>query len=110
MLLRCPTTARAPTQPWLGRTALGGAFWKSSRHHVMANIFKCASLLLLCFHKYMPDVSLKEVPQLPEEAAIHLVLTVQLESIFWNGERLWFSMPSERLLKEIRKWRQKKSD
>lgn len=83
-----PPPPRVMTQPRLGRTALGEALRKSSRQHVIANGFKHVSLLLPCFHKYMPDVSLKEVSQLQEEAAIHLVLIVQLERVFWNGERL----------------------
>lgn len=58
----------------------------------------------------MPDVTLKELSQLQEEAAIHLVLVVQLERVFRNEEHLQFSMPKERLLKEKRKWRKKSSD
>lgn len=103
-----PPPPGVTTEPRMRRTALGEAFRKSSRQHVIANIFKHASLLLLCFHKYMPDVSLKEVSQLQEEAAIHFVLIVQLERVFWNGEHMQFSMPEERLLKEMREWRQKR--
>jgi len=65
-------------------------------------------LLLLCSHKPLADVSLKEVSQLQAEAAIHLVLIVQLEGVFCNGEHLQFSMPKERLLKEMRTWRPKR--
>lgn len=74
----------------------------------MANIFKHVLLLLPCFHNYTSDVSLKEVSQLQEEAATHSVLIVQLERVFWNGEHLQISMPTERLLKDMRKWRPKK--
>lgn len=59
-------------------------------------------LLLPCFPRYKPDVSLTEVSHLPEEAEIGLVLTVQLGRVVWNGEHLQLSMPKEWLLKEMR--------
>lgn len=105
-----PLPPGATTQPWLGTTTLNEVFRKSSRQHVIANIFKHVLLLPPRFQKYMPDVSLKEVSQLQEEAAIHLVLVVQLERVFRNEEHLQFSMPKERLLKERRKWGKKSSD
>lgn len=60
-------------------------------------------LLLPCFPRYKPGVPLTEVSQLPEEAAIGLVLTVQLGRVFgMEGEHLQLSMPKEWLLKEMR--------
>lgn len=60
-------------------------------------------LLLPCFPRYKPGVPLTEVSQLPEEAAIGLVLTVQLGRVFGRErEHLQLSMPKEWLLKEMR--------
>lgn len=60
-------------------------------------------LLLPCFPRYKPGVPLTEVSQLPKEAAIGLVLTVQLGRVFgMEREHLQLSMPKEWLLKEMR--------
>lgn len=54
-------------------------------------------LLLPCFPRYRPGVPLTEVSQLPEEAAIGLVLTVQVGRVVWNGERTPAAVNAQRV-------------